>query len=458
MFSKIILSFFSLLYVFSVSANTAELEWQHYTSPPGVIEQLSDYALFKLNHRVDFTKDPFYFDSHFYFEYSLDRSKFAYFDFPELYLFYKYDLEIPVYSLQSVEINLGRKIKRWSFGDDYWDLNLWNSLNRRNPLHPLENGLIGSFFTFKARQWEADFFIGALHIPSPGADIVEEDGRIYSHSRWFSILPDQVHSFNIDIHYSMFSPFIFDVLFQQSFLFSFKTWSKTPEVFYWMKWAFADKPVNHLFFVLNQNNLLQVEKAKEGEVFVNQKITVLPVRQRVLSAEWGLDYKDIALTFSLENANMKEPSIPPEYLDFVAERDNFTYFSAWLKYNYLDNSFVQLSYIQSWFKNVDFSEGDPSLVIIGRVLEGIGLDWQAQFFSHTSQPLFLNLKYQHSFLDQGAWLSAKARYYMTPQIYTEFTMDVLGAVDFRDRENRNNSFLNAYKHNDYFSWGIVYDF
>ena len=223
-----------------------------------------------------------------------------------------------------------------------------------------------------------------------------------------------------------------------------------------MKWAFADKPVNHLFFVLNENNRLEVEESKEGDVFVNQKITVLPVRQRILSAEWGLEYKDIDLTFSLENTNMKEPSVPPEYLEFVAERDNFTYFSAWLKYNYLDNSFIRFSYIQSWFKNVDFSQGDPSLVIIGRVLEGLGMDWQSQLFSNSNQPLFLNLKYQYSFLDQGAWLSAKARYYMTPKIYTEVTMDILGAVELK--EGKSNSFLNAFKHNDYFTWGIAYDF
>ena len=232
MFFKIILSLFSVLYVSSVLASTAELEWQHYTSPPAIKQQLSDYALFKLNHRMEWVKDPFYFDSQIYFEYSLDRSKFAYFAFPELYMLYKYDLKIPFYSLKSIEINLGRKIKNWSFGDNYWSLNLWNSLNRRNPLDPLESGLIGSFFTFKASQWESDFFIGALHIPGPGPEILEEEGRIYSHSRWFSILPSQVHSFNIDIYYSTFEPFIFDILFQQSFLFSFKTWSKTPEVFY----------------------------------------------------------------------------------------------------------------------------------------------------------------------------------------------------------------------------------
>ena len=458
MFPKIILAFFSFLYGFSVLATTAELEWQHYTSYPSIKEQFSDYAFFKMDHKLDFKKDSFYFDSQIYFKYSLDRSKFSYFDLSELYVSYDYELEIPIYSVHSIEINLGRKIKRWSLGDSYWGFNLWNPINRWNPLHPLESGLIGSFFTFKASQWESNFFIGAVHVPGQGVDTVKENGRIYSRSRWFSMLPSQVHSLNIDIYYSQINPFIFDVLFQQSFLFSFKTWSKTSEAFYWIKWAFADKPANHLFFVLNQNNRLQVEKAKGGEVFVNQKITVLPVRQRVLSAEWGLDYKDVEMTFSLENTNMKEPSIPPEYLKFVAERDNFTYFSSWLKYNYLDNSFFRLSYIQSWFKNVGFSRREPSLVIIGRILEGVGVDWQAQFFTNTNQPLFLNLKYQYSFLDQGAWLSAKARYYMTPQIYTEITMDILGAVEFKDGEGKNNSFLNAFKHNDYFTWGLAYDF
>ncbi|MDE0091995.1 MAG: hypothetical protein OXN83_01765 [Oligoflexia bacterium] len=391
MIQKALLSFFVLFYVSYSFANMVKLEWRHYTSSPSIKEQLSDYVFFKWDNKVDFTKGPFHFDSQFQFEYSLDRSQFVYFNIPELYLLYEYELEAPLYSLRSIEINIGRKVKQWSLGDEYWDLGLWNPLTRWNPLHPSTNGLVGSFFTVKADQWESDFFVGALYVPDQEVSVVEENGRIYSRSRWFPMLPSQVNSLNIDIHYSSGNPFIFDILFQQSFLFNFKTWSKTPEVFYWMKWSFADKPVNHLFFILNQNNRIQVEE-EEGEVFVNQKITVLPVRQRILSTEWGLDYRDISIAFSLENTKMKEASIPPKYWSFVKERDNFTYFSALLKYDYLDNSFFRLAFIQSWFRRVDLSQGDPSLLVRSKILEGAGFDWQTKLFSYKEQPVFFALK------------------------------------------------------------------
>ena len=455
MIQKSVFSFFALFCAFCASANTVKLEWQHYTSAPSIEERLSDYTFFKWDHKIDFKEGPFYFDSQFQLEYSLDRGKLFYFNAQELYLFYRYDLQQPLYSVKAIEVNVGRKARAWSAGDEYWDLGLWNPLNRWNPLHPSENGLIGSFFTFISDQWTADFFIGALYMPERGPQIVEEKGQIYSRSRWFAMLPSQVSAYNIDIQYSRDNPFIFDVLFQQSFLFSFKTWSKTPEVFYWMKWSFADKPANHLFYVLNQNDRVRVEGKKGGKVFVSQKITILPVRQRILSTEWGLDYKDLSITFSLENAKMKEASVSPKYWDFVSNRDNFTYFSALLKYNYFNDDFVRLAFIQSWFKGSDFYEKEPSLLIKGRVLEGVGFDWQTQLLDHKSQPVFFNLKYHYSFLDEGAWLSAKARYYVTPKIYTEFAIDVLGKYKM---ENKNRTFLDFFKHNDYYTWSLAYDF
>ena len=456
MFQKSILSFFVLFCASYTSANEIKLEWQHYTSSPSIKEQLSDYALFKGDYKLDFTKGPFYFDSRFLMEYGLDRSEFSYFNIPEIYLYYKYDLEKPLYFVKSIQVSLGRKVRNWSVGDEYWDLGLWNSLSRWNPLHPVDNGLIGSFFTFTADQWESNFFLGALYVPDQNVQIIEieEEGRIYSHSRWFSMLPAQVRPFNINIYYSGYKPIFSDVLFQQSFLFSFKTWSKTPEVFYWMKWSFANKPTNHLFYVLNQNDRLQVERKKGGELFINQEITIFPVRQRILSTEWGLDYKNLSLTFSLENTKMKSASVLLKEWNFAQDQDDFTYFSTLLKYHYLEDSFVRLAFIQSWFKNVSSSQQISSLVERGKILEGVGVDWQTKLFSHTKQPLFFYLKYQYSFSDEGAWLSVKTIYYMTPKIYTELAIDVLGAFT----QSKTRSFLKKFRHNDYFTWSLAYDF
>ena len=454
MFQKNVLSFFMLFYAWCSFSNELKLEWQSYISSPSLKEQLSDYAFFKGDYKLDLIRGPFYFDSRFLMEYGLDSSEISYFNIPEMYIYYKYDLKKPLYLVHSIQFSLGRQARRWSIGDEYWDLGLWNPLLRWNPLHPVDNGLIGSFFTFTANQWESNFFVG-LHAPDQNVEIIEKEGRIYSRSRWFSPLPESVPSFNINrINYSVDRPHYSDTLVQQSFLFSLKTWSKTPEVFYWMKWSFADKPTNHLFHVLNRNDRLQVESEKGGELFINQKITIFSVRQRILSTEWGLDYKNLSLVFSLENAKMKPASVLPEEYEFVQDQDDFTYFSALLKYDYLKESFIRLALIQSWFKNVSSSQKVSPLTARVKILEGAGVDWQTKLFSHTNRPLFFNLKYQYSFLDKGAWLSAKTIYYMTPKIYTELTMDVLGAFDL----SKTGSFLKKFRHNDYFSWSVAYDF
>ena len=452
MFLKSILFFYMICAPF-VYASDVKLEWQHYTSPPRVKEQLSDYVLFKGNYKKDFTKGPFYFDSEFQLEHGLDRSQFFYFNVPEFYLNYKYELEKFLYSVESIQVGLGRKAEEWSLADEYWGLSLWNTQNRWNPLHPSSNGLIGSFFTFKAKQWESRFFIGAVYLPDQEIQIIEKEGRIYSHSRWFSALSSQVNPFDINIDYSIDKPFIFDLLFQQSFLFSLKTWSKTSEFSYWMRWSFADKPVNHLFHISNINNSLQVEKKEGGRIFVNPELTIFPVRQRILSTEWGLDYKKLSAVFSLENTRMKPKSVLPQKWSFVKDRSDFTYFSALLKYDYLRGSFLRLAFIQSWFRGDWISRQASSIMGRWRVLEGAGLDWQTQFFSHKNQPLYLTVKYQHSFLDQGDWLYAQALFYMTDKIYTEFTVNVLGALAHLD-----HTFFKKYKHNDYYTWGLAYDF
>ena len=87
-----------------------------------------------------------------------------------------------------------------------------------------------------------------------------------------------------------------------------------------MKWSLADKPVNHLFFVLKKNRLLNIGKEENAEGNVHQAINVLPVRQRLLSAEWGFDYNNFSTVFTLENTKMKAVSLSPEGWDFFNSR------------------------------------------------------------------------------------------------------------------------------------------
>ena len=323
------------------------------------------------------------------------------------------------------------------------------------------NGLIGSFLTLKAKQWSADFFVGAVHLPNQEVQTIQKNGDVYSNSRWFPLLPNQVNIRNqsyLDIHYLIQSPFIFDILFQQSYLLSLKTWSKSSETYYWMKWSIADKPVNHWFSVSNNTHLVKIGKEKGGTASIHPTITFLPVRQRLLSAEWGFDYKSLSSIFTLANTKMKEVDKSPEGWDFTNQRENFTYFSALLKYKFLPKSFIQVAYLQSWFQNYNIKaralkkEKPPSILQEYKLLEGISLEWQTEFSSSTGLPRVFALNYRYSFLNEGAWLFVKALYYITPKIYTMLTVNILGAKDMEDY------FFSKFRHNDYYSWSLAYDF
>ncbi len=448
----------SLFYVFGSSASQLELEWQHYTSSPSLKTQLRDYVFVRWDQQADFFYGPLYFDSQIQAEYALDRSKFRYFDIPELYIFYKYNFKQPVYRIESIELNMGRKIKSWSLADEYWNMGLWNSLNRWNPLHPAASGLTGAFLTLISSQWSIDFFLGALHLPHQEAQFIEENGETYSRSRWFYPLPNQVDPLNIDIRYFLRSPSVFDILFQSSYLLSLKTWSKAPAAYYWMKWSAADKPVNHLFYVLNTEGLLKIggQKGDKGEA--HQSVDFFPVRQRLLSMEWGLDYGPMSTAFTLENIKMRETDALPAGWGFLYHRDDLTYFSALLKYNLSPNSFAQLAYIQSWFKHYNINgvntkaKKPPSVLSRYKALEGIGLDWQTKILSAQGLPRVFALNYRYSFLGRGAWLFGKASYYLSPKIYASVTCDILGAKDSA------SYFFNRFRHNDYFSWRMAYVF
>lgn len=441
------------------SSASLGLEWQYYTSPPSSNIQARDYFFLEGEREFRFQRRSFSFHSHIQARYALGKSDFFYWNIPELSLHYRYDLKQFSHYVKFVEVYLGRKIKNWSEADGYWNMGLWNPLSRWNPLHPTSSGLSGSFLTLGSQNWSFDVFLGALYVPNQETKSVQEEGRIYSHSRWFSPLPDQVDVLNINIRYLSHTPFIFDVLLQGSYVMSFKTWSETKNPHYWMKWSIADKPANHLFFVLNSTNLFRIGKEKDAEGSIYQGVTILPVRQRLLAAEWGLSYYDFSAVFNLENSRNKEIKESPRGWAFLNSRENFTYFSTILKYNWEPKSFVRLAYIQSWFHNYNINRSEiseknppPTGLFRYKVLGGLGLDIEKDFSSLNSLKRVLTLQYRYSFLNEGSWLFLRFLYGINSQFHTEWTVNILGAKD------NQTYFFNRFRHNDYFSWSVVYDF
>ena len=459
---KEILSVFLIFFSIKSFSSTLELEWQHYISAPSLKSQLKDYVFLNWDQKSDFQAGPFSFNTHIKVKYAFDRSKIFYLDVPELYFFYEYELNKTFLSIKSIELNIGRKIKDWSLSDEYWGMGLWNSLNNWNPLHPASNGLIGSFLTLHSNKWSFDFFVGSLYVPNMEIQVTEENGRVYSGSRWFNPVPHQVNMFNrdlLDIRYLMVSPFILDILFQQSYLLSLKTWSKTPETYYWMKWSAADKPVNHLFPIVKTKHIVRVRREKDSSLLVKPAMSILLVRQRSLSAEWGFDYRNFSGVFSVENTRMKASEASVEGWTLFNQKDNFTYLSALMEYKFSPNNFVRIGYLHSWFQNYNINKGGergkeklPSVLAKYRLLEGLRIDWQKEFSFPAGQRSVFALTYQRSFLSQDAWLYAKVQYYISPHIRAELSADILGS------QKKTNYLISRFRHNDNFSWRLAYDF
>ena len=450
-------SFFSL----SAEASFLELEWEHYSSKPITSEQLKDYVFLKGDFGYRFKKKPLAFESELLFENSLDFIQWSHWDIPQLFVSYTYNFKKTFYHIKSIEISLGRKLKTWSEGDKFWKLGLWNPLIFWNSLYPKEKGVVGSFFTFKSHRWKTDFFLGAIHLPDSLPHFRENNQKVYTYSRWGSILPRTVDYYNLDIYYIMTNSLLFDYLNQQSFYGSFSTWSEIEGSRYWIRWSLAYKPTNHFYYILNKKDRLIVNKKTEDRdpIYVAQEFTGLYGRQRTLSTEWGLDYKKLTMVFSLENASIKdEKVIDQETWSFLQSRESFTYFSVLSKYHYKEKSFFELAFIQSWFGNYNsYSKTDafPAFLVQHRVSNGFSIGLEHKGLDFKQQLFEFHLKYQYSLLDQGAWFFIQSLYYLSPKIYTKVSAHILGS---KKRNNPPKSFLENFYYNDYFTWSLVYDF
>ncbi|MBC6415245.1 MAG: hypothetical protein GDA46_02505 [Bdellovibrionales bacterium] len=463
-FQKILMSF--ILFSFYVKGETSdkdvnffELEWEHYTSEGTLQEQLKNYVFVKGDYSFNFTKSDFSFRTQLKYQYSLDHKDWFHFDLPEIFLFYKYDFKTSFKLLKSIEFYLGRKVKKWSLGDDYWDLGLWNSLILWNPLEPMVKGNVGSFLTFKSENWETDFFLGALHIPNTNANFFVRDKTPRTYSRWGTLLPNKVDEYNLSIYYEFIKPFYFDFINKKSFFVNFKTWTEKSDIFCWFKISFADKPTNHLYYIMNKKHRLKVDSNKSKEpLFIDQVLTGIFSRQRILSTEWGINYnKILSMTVSLENTKIKEEkALDQENWSFINSRESFTYFSGILKYQYSPESFFELGFIQSWFNKYRNQKNtvQPVFVSQNKILNGLSLAFEKRSSTLKGLPLIFNLKYQYSFLGRGAWLSTNFLYYMGEKFYTKWSAHILGS----GVKNQSQSFLSIFKHNDYFTWSFVYDF
>ena len=437
--------------------NKIEVRWDHFTTDAyALTTQLNDYTSLKMNYDFNSYIGSFHFKSSFLGEYFLDHSRAAYYSSPEIYLFYFYKFDEKYLNLESVGITFGRRIKSWSIADEYWEFGLWNPLNRWNPLHPTDKGLIGTFVNMKSQNWSIDMLVGGLYLPSSYAKAKLENGQFSSSLRWFSGVPNKVDVLGrgfLDIKYFLKIPFILDIFFQQSYALSFKTWLNQEHTV-WTKWAYSYKPINDIFVVTNTDNILEIEN-----MHVSKEIGVLPVKHITFSSEWGVDHKDFSAILSLGYTSVQEDREAPEGWEFLHDRGYFTYLSALMKYNISDTNYLQFSYLDSWFntnsseKEIYSANKNPFIFNQYKILNGIGFDLHMEYSAKNNLKRQLDIRYKYSFSNKGGLLFVETIYYLFPQLYTSLTVDILGAKDLTKKY-----FLSTFRANDYFGWRLGYVF
>ncbi|MGI9549441.1 MAG: hypothetical protein ACR2M7_05680 [Bdellovibrionales bacterium] len=439
------------------NSGKAEVTWDRFLSKPHYLTtQLDDYHYLSLDYNFKYDFKSFQWNSYIVGQYFFDSSGIYYLSAPNMYLSYLYKFNNPSLFIRSINLSFGRKVQTWSLADEHWDFGLWQPLNRWNPLHPMDKGLIGTFVNVELKNWSIDMLVGGLYIPSTYTKAEIKNNKVTSSSRWFLGAPQKVDILGrdiLDIEYLIKTPFILDIFFQQSYILSFKTWldkkNKT-----WSKWVFGYKPINDLFIVTNTKDVLDLNDMK-----VQAKVSVLPVRHKVISSELGFDYNDFSTVFSVGYTSVQEDRAAPEGWEFLHDRGKFTYFSALLKYHFLKNNYLQVSFLDSWFDR-NLSEEDykgeqvaPFVFNHYKILNGFGLDLHFKYFSKKNFKRQLDIKYKYSIPNKGGLLSAEATYYVRSNLYTSLTLDVLGSDNKSDKY-----FLDKFRANDYVGWRVSYVF
>ena len=395
-------------------------------------------------------------------EFFLNKGGQFYFTFPEVFASYTYRFPADwLFQIQSFEVTLGRRVYSWNTADDYWDLGLWNPLSKWNPLTPFQNGLIGTFLDLKGLRWRFQLFAGGVYLPHQGIRVKLENQRngkpayFSSVSRWFTGVPRQVRTGNslFDINYYKRKTSITSALFQESSSVSFKLWSGETAN-YWMRAGMGYKPVNEPFSIRNEHDAVRIPDEEGKDPHIQQVFAFFPVRQRLLSLEWGLDYKGFSLLFSVGDDHVfSDPA--PEGWTFVREREDFSYLSGFLRYERSFSDRLKIftggSFISSRFSGADGRGRFPRR---GRykMTDGLGFDLGCKWKHSESIRGDASLQYWYSAPDKGGLLSLEGNFWLSEGFFTGAGVFLLGA------EKKMKTFLNYFRANDYFFWKVGYVF
>ena len=442
----------------SETPRVVELKGFHYLSEPGSSLQLKDYFSLYSNLNYETEKNNLFFKANGLGEFFFDKTQQFYFNIPEMYLSYDYDLKIKRF-VESIKVYVGRHIKTWSQADEYWELGTWNPLNLWDPVHPSQNGLVGAFLDVVSKNWILEFYVGGIHLPNvePVLKNDKKTGQILAPSRWKFPLYETaiVRGIELDINY------LVDVFFERflhdSYILSLKTWAYENQNL-WLKGSFGYKPVNAVFVVANNKDRLKVSDSngtKESPVNIQQNIENYPVIQRIWSLEGGVRYDGLSALLSVSDNKVRPLKGLSKGDEFVIKPFSHTYFSGLASYKfdlYKDiNTKFQIGYLHSLGKKDGIFSSNA---LYHKLLRGMSFDWTVEALSAEGLKRTLSLRYWHSLEKWGSLFSLNVLCYLLPKWYVGGRINILAG----EKEKEPYSFLGKFRHNDYLSWRTGYVF
>ena len=398
-------------------------------------------------------------------EFFIDKTRQFYFSVPELYLSYKYDFE-KSNLVDSIKVYVGRHIKEWNRSDAYWRFGIWNPLNRWEPLHSSENGLIGAFLDISSKNWLLEFYVGGINQPNINPKLKRDPktGNMVSASRWGFIPPDKVdlgeRKFELlNINYLV--RFISEALRYDSYALSLKTWLPENQDI-WIKGSFGYKPINDLFFIENSKDNLKVgDSGKKEPLDIQKNVSNFPFIQRILAGELGLSYGRLSTLFSISNNKVKPAKELPEGKKFSRKPADHTYISGLAKYQFPPfkkiKTNLQIGYLHSLKEK--HNPFPPDGWLHYKFLRGVRFDWIAEFTTTEGLKREISFSHWQSFKDLENIFSMDLLYYLFPKWYVGGRVNfITGKKDEKEKDNKKEDFVTRFRSSDYISWRTGYVF
>ena len=181
------------------------------------------------------------------------------------------------------KIDFGRVKKPWSLIDKHWALGLWEPSLKTDGFQFSREGMAGLFYNQQTGPWRLTLYASPLFLPDQGPQVKVEEGQLISYNRWFNNRVESVRigEINSPLVYTLHTPEVNDVLFQESFAVDMSWQGKKVSAHI----AFADKPINQLFIGVQPLHNVSVKNVrKESYIHLYPQVH----RHRLYTAELNL--------------------------------------------------------------------------------------------------------------------------------------------------------------------------